>query len=185
MSLEKFPVLHTSRLDLVEVIPAHAADMFRLFTDEKVTAFYNVKPFKKVEDLQEVIEMLSQRFREQTGIRWGIALKGQDEIIGNIGFNSFTADHRAFLAYALLPPYWGNGYLTEAIRLVTEFGFEKLGINRIEAEVMPGNIASERVLEKNGFVQEGLLREWIWWYGKRYDVNMYALLKTDKQPTFL
>jgi ribosomal-protein-alanine N-acetyltransferase len=54
-----------------------------------------------------------------------------------------------------------------------------LKINRIEAEVMQGNIASEKVLEKAGFKKECLLRDWMFWNDKHYDMIMYSLLKED------
>jgi [ribosomal protein S5]-alanine N-acetyltransferase len=52
-------------------------------------------------------------------------------------------------------------------------------VKRIEAEVIPGNIASEKVRVKLGFSHEGLLRQWMLWDGKYNDINMYALLKAD------
>ena len=174
-----FPSLQTERLQLIEIKPEHAGDMFRLFSDDEVKRFYHVMPFKSESDLVDIIDMLSVRFREQTAIRWGVALKGSEQLIGNIGFNNFTRHHRASVAYALLPGHWGNGYTAEALKAVVKFGFERLELNRIEAEVMPGNNASVRVLEKNGFRNEGLLREWILWYGRRFDVNMYSLLRAD------
>ena len=69
--------------------------------------------------------------------------------------------------------------MTEAIKRVTEFGFNKLDINRIEAEVMHGNIASEKVLAKNGFKNEGVLRQWMYWNTKYYDMTMFSLLQSD------
>ena len=57
--------------------------------------------------------------------------------------------------------YWGNGFATQAVGLAIGKGFEDLGVERIEAFVDPANIASQRVLEKNGFVKEGLLRNWV------------------------
>ena len=52
-------------------------------------------------------------------------------------------------------------------------------MNRIEAEVMQGNIISEKLLEKLNFVREGILRQWMLWNGQYYDMTMYSLLRTD------
>src|SRR5256885_9265819 len=54
----------------------------------------------------------------------------------------------------LARPYWGQGLMTEAVRAMIQFGFEHMGLNRIEAEVMPENIASIRFLSKLGFEEE-------------------------------
>jgi len=114
------------------------------------------------------------------GIRWGIALKGKTEIIGTIGFNNYTKQHRANIGYDLQKDYWNNGYISEALKAVINYGFEKLEINRIEAEVMPGNIYSEKALNRLGFKREGLLRDWMLWNGKHYDMIMYSLLRMQK-----
>ncbi|WP_293896796.1 GNAT family N-acetyltransferase [Sporocytophaga sp.] len=57
--------------------------------------------------------------------------------------------------------FWNKGYLTETLKVVTGFGFSELDANWIEAEVMQGNIASEKVLSKLGFKNEGIFREWM------------------------
>ena len=69
--------------------------------------------------------------------------------------------------------------MTEALQTIIHFGFNELDINRIEAEVMQGNIISEKLLEKLNFVREGILRQWMLWNGQYYDMTMYSLLRTD------
>ena len=76
--------------------------------------------------------------------------------------------------------YWGSGFATQAVGLVVGKGFEDLGIERIEAFVDPTNIASQRVLEKNGFVKEGLLRNWVVQKGAVKDRLVYAILRSEE-----
>ena len=175
--LETFPVLHTERLDLVEIRQEHLEDIFKIFGDSRVTEYYNIVTLKEVEEAQKFVDHFRNRFAERAGVRWGIALKGQSNIIGTIGFNNFAKGHRANIGYDLQQQHWGRGYLTEALKAVAAFGFKELGINRIEAEVMPGNVASERVLDKVGFAFEGVLRDWMLWNAKHYDMRMYSLLR--------
>jgi len=106
--------------------------------------------------------LVSKPLYQQVGIRWGIALKGHRNIIGTIGFNNFTKQHRANIGYDLQAQFWNNGYLTEALKAIIKYGFKELDVNRIEAEVMQGNIASEKLLAKLGFTNEGVLREWMY-----------------------
>lgn len=174
-----FPTLHTERLDLIELTQDHLKDVYRLFTDKRVTKYYDVIPLSEEADAQKILDILSARYKNKAGIRWGIALKGHKGIIGNLGFNSFTPGHRSTIGYSIEHEYWNKGYITEAISAILDFGFAELGVNRIEAEVMPGNAASEQVLKKLGFTHEGLLRQWMLWGGKYNDINMYALLKAD------
>ncbi len=169
-----FPLLKTSRLDLVEVDYHHAKDLFALYTDPRVTEFYTVYPFKAENDLYPIIESFRMRFRARIGMRWGITLSGHKEIIGTIGYQHIDPGHKGTLMFALAPEHQNNGYMTEALDEVVRYGFESLALKRIEAEVMPGNAASDALLMKSGFTFEGLLRNWMLWQGKLYDMNMYA-----------
>ena len=175
-----FPILRTERLDLIEISQTHLMDLFKLFSDENVTEFYNIKTLTKEAEAQKYLDWFRSRSHDKLGIRWGIALKGKTEIIGTIGYNNYTKNHRANIGYDLQKEYWNNGYITEALIEVIKYGFEKLEINRIEAEVMPGNIYSEKALNGLGFKKEGLLRDWMLWNEKYYDMIMYSLLRKTK-----
>src|SRR5690554_1721432 len=174
-----FPLLSTDRLDLVEIKQRHLGDLYKLFSDENVTRFYNLLPLKNEQEAQKSIDWFQARFKDKLGIRWGIAIKGQENIIGTVGFNNFTKRHRANIGYDLQTEHWNNGYITEALKTVLSFGFNQLEINRIEAEVMQGNVISEKVLEKLNFKNEGVLREWMYWNEKHYNMTMFSLLRTD------
>jgi ribosomal-protein-alanine N-acetyltransferase len=179
LTLEKFPILNTDRLDLIEIKQSHLGDLYKLFEDENVTRYYNLLPLKNEQEAQKYIDWFQTRFKDKLGIRWGIAIKGQHYIIGTLGFNNFTKGHRANIGYDLQTKYWNKGYITEALKTVINFGFSQLEINRIEAEVMIGNVVSEKVLKKLNFQNEGVLRQWMLWNDKYYDMTMFSLLKTD------
>jgi ribosomal-protein-alanine N-acetyltransferase len=178
-----FPILHTKRSDLLEIKQSHLSDLFELFGDKNVTEFYNTKTLTEEKEAQKYLDWFRSRFHDKLGIRWGIALKGYENIIGTIGFNNFTKGHRANLGYDLRKDYWNNGFIKEALNEVIKYGFEDLEINRIEAEVMPGNIYSEMALSKLGFKKEGLLRDWMLWNEKHYDMIMYSLLRKEIETT--
>ena len=179
ITMDTFPILNTERLDLIEIKQSHLSDIYKLFSNEKVTEFYNLLPLKNEQEAQKSIDWFQDRFKDKLGIRWGIAMKGQQKIIGTVGFNNFTKGHRANIGYDLQTEHWNKGYITEALKSVINFGFSQLEINRIEAEVMQGNTISERVLEKLNFKNEGVLREWMFWNEKHFDMTMFSLLKVD------
>lgn len=179
INFNKFPELQTERLDLVEITDIHTIDILELFGNVMVTRHYNLLPFKTEQDAKKFVDWYHNRFKEDLAFRWGISLKGQKKIIGTIGFNNLTKNHRANIGYDLSPEYWNQGYMTEALKQVIEFGFNQLEINRIEAEVMQGNENSERLLNKLNFKKEGILRQWMYWNEKHYDMSMFSLLKTD------
>ncbi len=172
-------MLHTDRLHLFNLNTSHADGLFQLFTDPQVTEYFPVYTFSQPADLLPVIAMFSSRFKDGNFIRWGISLQGESELIGTIGYNAYTANHRATIVFALLPQFWGQGFASEAIKEVARFGFQELQINRIEAEVIPSNTGSIKTLQRLGFVREGLLRQWLLWNEKYYDIVMYSLLRSQ------
>jgi ribosomal-protein-alanine N-acetyltransferase len=177
--MNMFPTLTTARLDLVEIKQSHLTDIYLLFSDKKVTEYYNLLPLKNEQEGQKLLDWFRNRFEDGLGIRWGISLKGKADIIGTIGYNTFTRKHRANIGYDLQSSYWNRGFMTEALQAVIAFGFNELNINRIEAEVMQGNVISEKLLEKLNFKREGILRQWMLWNEHYYDMTMYSLLRTD------
>lgn len=177
--LDEFPVLETSRLNLIEIRQVHLNDLFTLFRDPEVTKFYNIKTFNSPEDGQIYLDWFRSRFDAKLGIRWGIGIRGVSGIIGTIGFNNFTTGHRANVGYDLQSVYWNRGYMTEALEAVVDFAFNHLDVNRIEAEVMVGNTVSEKLLTKVGFQKEGVLREWMSWDKRYFDMIMYSYLKSE------
>jgi RimJ/RimL family protein N-acetyltransferase len=76
---------------------------------------------------------------------------------------------------------WSQGYATEAVRLRTRFGFEELGLHRIEGHTI--NPAMRRVYEKCGYKYEGTLRQKVWHAGRWHDAAFYAILDTDALET--
>lgn len=174
-----FPILQTPRLTLIQIQAGHAEDVLTLFGDERVTQYYNLEPFKQLSEAQALVARWHKRFTDKAGLRWGISLKGEQRIIGTMGYNRFTPQHRANIGYDLQAAHWGKGYISEALPALLHWGFNTLGVNRIEAEVMPGNAGSEKVLTKSGFTREGLLRQWMFWNDRYYDMWIYALLKEE------
>jgi ribosomal-protein-alanine N-acetyltransferase len=85
------------------------------------------------------------------------------------------------LSFWLNVEAWGHGYMSEVVQTVLRYGFEVLGLNRLYAYHMLRNPASGRVLEKNGFRQEGLLRQRVRKWGQFEDVALMAILRQEWQ----
>jgi len=91
-------------------------------------------------------------------------------------FNLMPQSRRAEVGYTLAHEAWGKGYINEALVALLEFGFTQLGLNRVEADIDPRNVASARTLERLGFQREGLLRQ-RWIVGDEVsDTAIYGLL---------
>ncbi len=95
-------------------------------------------------------------------------------VVGAIGLHHIEAKHKCELGYWLGRAYWGRGIVTAAVRLVTDYAFERLHLRRVCAKVFPYNPASMRVLEKAGFTLEGIMKKSHKKDGKLLDEHLYA-----------
>ncbi|GAA4344908.1 GNAT family protein [Flaviaesturariibacter amylovorans] len=107
--------------------------------------------------------------------------KGSDVAIGWCGFHTWYTDHaRAEIGYVLTDETQrGKGYMSEALGAVLAYGFRELGLHRIEAFVGPGNTPSLRLMERHGFVREGLLREHYFTNGRHEHSVVFGLLRAE------
>ncbi|MGW0507470.1 GNAT family N-acetyltransferase [Micromonospora sp. NPDC003241] len=103
-----------------------------------------------------------------------------DAFLGGCSLIHEPPASQAMIGYSLLPAWYRRGYATRAVRLLTRWGFDHVGLARIWAGTLPENLASQRVLEKVGFRREGLLRgRLLGAEGARADSTVYGLLRTD------
>lgn len=101
------------------------------------------------------------------------------QLIGLCGLNEILLSPNlmsCFIGYSIDPSFQGKGLMTQAVKMVCEYGFRVLHLHRIEAGVMPSNIASQRVLEKNGFIREGLALKNVHINGQWEDHYTYGCL---------
>jgi RimJ/RimL family protein N-acetyltransferase len=83
----------------------------------------------------------------------------------------------AEIGYWIGEPYWGQGIATKAVELVTEYGFNRLGLERIYSGVFDFNKASQKVLEKSGFTLEGIFKKSVIKNGRIINEYRYAKIK--------
>jgi [ribosomal protein S5]-alanine N-acetyltransferase len=105
--------------------------------------------------------------------------------VGNISLVPGQDIYRksAEIGYFIGEPYWNKGIVTTAVNLIADYGFSKLGIIRIHTGIFEYNTASMRVLEKCGFVREGIFRKSITKQGKIWDEVRYAKLDPNLEKT--
>lgn len=177
-----FPTIETENLILRETKLADAQDVFQIFANDEVTKYHDLETATHLEQAQFLIEKRAERFQNTQGIRWGIARKEDNIIIGSCGYgikNRFQVE----IGYELAREHWRKGIMTEALGAIIKWGFQQLDINRIEAMVLVDNIASIRLLKNLGFVEEGLLRDYGFWKGQFHDLKLFSLLRKDYVKT--
>ena len=108
------------------------------------------------------------------------AIRQRDgSLLGAIGFHGIRRDHSTSLGYWLAMSHWNRGVTTKVVGRLCDFAFQELNLIRITAEVFRDNDASARVLEKNGFRQEGLMRAAHRQADGFTDVRLFARLRPD------
>ncbi len=164
-----FPLIETKRLILREVTLEDAGDMFKYLSDTDVVKPMGLDPFETVNDVWDEIKWYESIFEKGSGIRWGITLKN----------SLVTKHHRAEIGYELSKDHWGKGIASEALEAVVIYGYRHFHLERIEALIEPDNLPSQKLVEKQGFRREGLLRHYEYTCGKFDDLYMYSLIKED------
>jgi ribosomal-protein-alanine N-acetyltransferase len=179
-----FPELNTPRLNITMLVESDVDSIFKLYSEYAVVAYYDLEAFTNMSQAINIIHFFQSRFDEKLGVRWAIRLKETNQLIGTCGFNTWSlAMKNAVIGYDLLPAFWGKGYTAEAVRRIIEAAFSgdlvcgKL--NRIQGDTVPGNSASESVLRKVGFKEEGLRRQSGYWKNEFHDLKCFGLIKSD------
>ncbi len=111
-----------------------------------------------------------------------IEQKAERRFCGLVEVRDIDREHsQGELSFWLAVEAWGRGYMSEVVQAVVRYGFEGLGLNRLYAYHMLRNPTSGRVLEKNGFKQEGLLRQRVQKWEQFEDVALWAILRQEWQ----
>jgi ribosomal-protein-alanine N-acetyltransferase len=169
-----YPELQTQRLILREMNVKDAEFVFKHFSNEKICEYlYDEDVFTSMDEALELIESYSNPEGKQHN-RWGIVRKKDNSLIGTCGFHCWDGvNHIAEIGYDLWHECWGQGYMSEALEVVIESGFQNMSLNRIQAYVALENDNSARLLEKIGFKKEGIIRDKHLYHGKYYDHYCY------------
>lgn len=150
-------------------------------SDPEVARYVTWEPHPDLESTKALLSSWVPHYQQDPSFyNWGIVLKSTEQLVGTISFVSVSdQDLSAELGYCLGRPWWGKGLMTEAGQAVLAFGFQKVGLNRIEAMFDVRNPASGRVMEKLGMTYEGLSCEARMVKGQLVTVKHYAKLRRD------
>ncbi len=181
VNFSPFPVLKTERLILRKTEMTDAPAMFVQRSDPRIMKYLDRKPCETVEEAAAFIRMITDNLDNNNGISWAITTHDSDEMIGSIAIWRIVKEHyRGELGYVLLPEYQGKGMMYEALNAVIAYGFTDMGLHSLEANINPDNAASQKVLERHGFVREAYFRENYYSNGKFLDSAIYSLVTPHK-----
>lgn len=133
-----------------------------------------------IDDARKWINISQALSRKNTGFHFGIERVSESGIIGVIGLDNLNRnDKNAETGYWLAQPYWGKGFVPEAVKLILGFAFDILKLHRVYAVTHGGNSRSIRVLEKAGFTHEGTWRKASWMDNVWSDVYAWGILEEE------
>ena len=175
------PTIETARLVLRPLVPADAPAIAARAGDRRVARYLIAVPTPYPVSL--AARWLALRvawWAQGRGVTLAIARRDAPrELIGSASLHRFVRDRRAELGYWLGAESWGKGYATEAGEAILALGFRELRLERIYAQVLEGNAASCRVLEKLGMTHEGIRRRHARKGRRLHDVHLYGLLRDE------
>ncbi|WP_456312631.1 GNAT family N-acetyltransferase [Pseudomonas shirazensis] len=172
-----FPVIETERLVLKRITNEDANEVFELRSNPETMKYIPRPLVKNTEDALEHIAMIDDKIETNVGINWGITFKDNSKLLGIIGYYRMQPEnYRAEIGYILLPEYHGKGIIPEAVNRLIRYGFDDLKLHSIEAVIDPENLASEKVLQKCGFVKEAHFKQSSFYEGRFMDKVIYSLL---------
>jgi RimJ/RimL family protein N-acetyltransferase len=164
----------TDRLLLRRPNEDDAESILAYWSDPEVHRFLQHPVSDDLSELLEFIRQLPSAWERGESFAWGIVEASSGRFVGMI--EARVSSHGVELGYVLHPAVWGKGYMTEAVEAVTEWALQQPRIHRVWANVHVGNAASQRVLEKAGMVNEGILHRWGPRIGQApVDAYMYAV----------
>ncbi len=176
-----FPTLTTERLVLRELVAEDADVLFPILSDPIAMRYWATVPHRSIQDTARLIEEARGAFRNRTGVEWAITLRGNDRAIGKLCHHHWLHNHRrSQLGYILRRDLWKQGLMNEALRAIIDYGFAKMNLHSIEAQLDPRNAGSARTLELLGFVREGHLKENFILDGELCDTWIYSLLRPGR-----
>lgn len=179
---EEFPHIITSEVTLRKIVETDLDRLFEIYSNENLFQYSPVMLKKNKETVKNMISHFDRDFNKRKGIFLGICQSNSpDSIVGIAEMFDYNSDVKMItIGYRLHEQFWGKGIATMAVNAMTAYLFNRVGVNRIQAFVLPENTKSKNVLQRNKFTQEGIVRQGYIWRGRGVvDLVMYSLLQSD------
>lgn len=180
----ELPTLESARLRLRTLEDRDVPALFEAFSDPEVMRYWSQAPLRDIDEAAAYLETIRAGCRRGDLMQWGIALRGDDCVIGTATLYRIDPTHRrAEIGFALARAHWRKGYASEALACLLDHAFAAMALERLEADTDPDNAAALATLELQGFRREGYLRARWRVGGGVQDTVLMGLLRADRQST--
>jgi RimJ/RimL family protein N-acetyltransferase len=175
------PELTGERVRLRALAEYDVDALFALHSDPRVMRYWSFPAWTGRTQAVAHIERMARERTQMEFYPWAATLPDDDTLVGTCSLFGVHRDHlRGVIGYALSPSLWGRGLAGDMLALALDHAFDGIGLNRIEADIDPDNIASCKLVERAGFKREGYLRERWRVGGGVQDTALYGLLRSDR-----
>jgi RimJ/RimL family protein N-acetyltransferase len=173
-------VLPAGRVRLRKLVQSDTTALFGMFSHPEVMRYWSRPAMTEMAQAEALFQQVVADYETGNSLPLAIERSDDNAFVGNCTLHHFhETSRRAEIGYALARPFWGRGYMHEALQTLVTYAFEGLGLNRLEADIDPRNAPSARSLERLGFLKEGHLRQrWIV-NGEVSDTGFYGLLRSE------
>jgi len=177
--MEPTPFIQGEKIDLLPLNISNVEIYVKWVNRPKIRKFGRSVIPKTVEQWKKLIHA------EEKGIKDSVSLeiwhKSDQKPIGELGlFNINWFDKKAYIGLSIGEiDYWNQGICTEALKLITNYAFAELNLNKLYSYIFAPNKASCRCVEKNGFIREAILKKDVFIDGKYEDTYFYSIFKED------
>ncbi|MGQ4584449.1 GNAT family N-acetyltransferase [Lysobacter sp. F60174L2] len=177
---DDLPTLEGPRIRLRGFRDGDLQDFYAVHSDPLVNRYWSFPAWTEVSQARDYFASAIGGRDAGRMLCWAIAEREGDRLIGSTTLFTINREQgRAEIGYALRASHWGQGYAQEALRMVLGHAFGTLGLRRIEADIDPRNAGSCRLVERMGFIREGLLRDRWCVAGETSDSAIYGLLADE------
>ena len=173
-----FPIIKTERLLLRQFVESDLENVFKGLSDPDIIKHYGVS-YNTLDEAKEQMKFFSDLEKNETGIWWAICSPDNKTFYGAGGLNSLNREYRkAEIGFWLLTDYWGQGIMTEVLPIICAYGFDHLGLHRIEGFVESDNMNCKKAMQKLDFIHEGTMTDCEIKNGNFISLDIYAKIKT-------
>jgi len=176
-----FTELETDRLMLKNISSEDRHFVLQQFSNNEVNRYlFDAEPTTDLLSADEIVAFYNQP-EPRNQHRWIIIRKKDGVKIGTCGFHCWDKSNgRCDIGYDLHPDFWGNGYMSEAMKVILNFAENKMDIKQINACIYTENHKSIRLIEKHGFVHHGQMKDEVF-RGEKYahKVFIFELSKIE------
>ncbi len=178
--MQTLPTIETERLLLTSLKADDIPDIVQYANNENISKYTINLPSPYFEkDAIYWLNLAHQGLKNGTNYIFAVRLKADASFVGGISLTVEKRFSRAEISYWMAEPFWSKGYTSEATKAIMQFGFDKLGLNKLTSSHLGANVASGKVMQNAGMSKEGELVEHICKEGVFHNLVLYGI--TQKQ----